>query len=828
MVLRDAVEVVAQSLERMRTVKSTVGGDVLDSMTRSEKERAIVRELVASGELHPALLPGESEVTVLSRMLMPIIPHLVPQRESQIVVNLIRELLAGGVLRPLAGLCTPKWVNKGILMTLSRLDLLQQCDVDSRIVQRFTRQAEEGSKNASVKAATPSRFKRWYEAQRERRRANLASNMRDIPIYDLKGLLDFDDVQLESGSVAQVPILGASLHDHIGYHDAQDHCGTCTMPQPMPEGRMGADRAESNTNGSPTNEYEAAGSSGHTSLAGSLQDAQPRAIRTDSAANVNPDDESDEWRPALWQRSDSWSSSHGTPRPVEERSAFETAFERRKRDAARSADEATPSASIPTELSLERRPHSRRVAAGIIGAETVSAPTGPYVAFAIKVRSAAGESWTVQRRYKNFERLHRRIRRKAGPAELKLPPKRLLASALSDRLVNDRRTMLDSYLKALLANEILASSGDVQDFLSQHSNEYAPSRESAKLKPVGGALSATTSQISTLPYTASAQGLVNVQDANKQPRISGDQSGAQLSTSQPERKSSTEVMLQQKAGRYRRRSTPMTNGNDEDGYEEDIDVISMCENQHVTNDGSSSHDGSEDDASDVGDTTAAAAAVATVAANDGDGNAELDDEALRFEDDEQFFQANTGKRTNAGLSAHILRLIDRVFCLRSIGAFQWAIYSIMHHVLSALHVDDRLDDLLGSQLASLRSEGSAVTGLRWLRDTLWPGGVWFQRAALPNDSEADLAMEADNTLHALLRLGEESAVVNNIIGRTRYRESIHDVYEMLQSPTFCAQIGYELTEVLLATLFPEHADTVVCEGGMRIPKVGTGTQRQKS
>lgn len=798
LILRDAVEVLARSLERMRKVKHAVGGDVLDSMTRSAKERAIVRELASSGMLHPALLPGESEVTVLSRMLTPIIPHLVPDNESQLVVHLTRELLSGSVLRPLAGLCTPKWVNKGILMTLAHLNLLEQCRVDNRIKQRFTEKHDhEPNTSTSIEAATPSRFKRWREAQRQRRRANLASNMRDIPIYDLKGILDTDDVQLDNTSsgtgYTSNPQTGTgrSLHDALEYGDADgSNFNKASFREQPPQ-------AVADTNSIPADNCafraSIASSDDGRSPANISQASSPKSgnlgyLRT-VPLDSDDDDDDDEQHCSWWRSTDPAKGGVGTPRPEHKSSAFEAASESRHRRAA-SADEETLSSSFESELKSTTVPHrSRRVAAGVVGAETVMASTGPYVVFTVRVRSVVGEIWTVYRRYKNFERLHRRIRNKAGPGELKLPPKRLLASALSDRLVSDRRAMLDSYLKAVLASDQLAVCEDVQDFLSQHSNQFAHARESKRLMPVSGVPSVMNAHVGSLPHTASAQGLVGLHDVPGQQRDSST-SLNKLSSSEPKESGGERLLLEQPQGTQP--NGPLLRADvDDEGYEEDSEVESHNDDQRT-------------------------AAVASSNEEQASSAEAFDESTFHLQSEPQIFASEYFSNTNAGLSAHLLRLVDRVFCLRSIGAFQWTLYSIMHHVLSALHIDDRLDDLLGSQLAALRTEQSVVKGLRWLRDSLWPGGVWFQRAALTEDSEADLAMEADNTRNALLRLGEESAVVNNIIGKQRYRESAHDVYEMLQSPTFCAQIGYELVEVMLSTLFPEFADHVICKGSGRM------------
>jgi hypothetical protein len=76
------------------------------------------------------------------------------------------------------------------------------------------------------------------------------------------------------------------------------------------------------------------------------------------------------------------------------------------------------------------------------------------VAYKVRVDDASG-SWTVSRRFRNFETLHRALRE--NPAyRLRLPAKRIFSQQHSVEFVEDRRSQLDAYLQSLLANPAVA------------------------------------------------------------------------------------------------------------------------------------------------------------------------------------------------------------------------------------------------------------------------------------------------------------------------------------------------------------------------------------
>jgi len=107
----------------------------------------------------------------------------------------------------------------------------------------------------------------------------------------------------------------------------------------------------------------------------------------------------------------------------------------------------------------------------------VSCPKGEVedgvVFYVVNFENAGGDSWSCLKRYSKFEELHsgllsescgRRI-----PTGLDLPPKRLKlwVSHVSPQFIEDRRCLLENYLKRLLKIPEIANSQPMLDFMKE-------------------------------------------------------------------------------------------------------------------------------------------------------------------------------------------------------------------------------------------------------------------------------------------------------------------------------------------------------------------------
>lgn len=119
------------------------------------------------------------------------------------------------------------------------------------------------------------------------------------------------------------------------------------------------------------------------------------------------------------------------------------------------------------------RPHLSGLRARVVAAELNTRGSKDYVMYQIRVADASGLEWTVSRRYRHFEVLHRQMKSKIQGYKLKLPPKRIFVHTPNVDFVHERQEALDSYLQALLAHPSRSSCvHEITEFLQAGSEVY--------------------------------------------------------------------------------------------------------------------------------------------------------------------------------------------------------------------------------------------------------------------------------------------------------------------------------------------------------------------
>jgi sorting nexin-13 len=205
----------------------------------------------------------------------------------------------------------------------------------------------------------------------------------------------------------------------------------------------------------------------------------------------------------------------------------------------------------------------------------------------------------------------------------------------------------------------------------------------------------------------------------------------------------------------------------------------------------------------------------------------------------------------AGISAPLYEMVDCLFQLQTRGFFRRQVFAVARQALS-LVAGEAIDSYLISQLARLRDQYTVGRIIASIQASLWPGGVFFwytptgrtQQAAAaawraaqaaatqeaasggsgaaaadggghtrptpmqperflepggPPPLDADEIREAVEA--ALLRRAPTTLV--RLIGKNAYASGMRDLFDMLQSPAFCQQLGYGVLEIAVVHLFPE-------------------------
>ncbi|KAL6972795.1 hypothetical protein U1Q18_026967 [Sarracenia purpurea var. burkii] len=107
----------------------------------------------------------------------------------------------------------------------------------------------------------------------------------------------------------------------------------------------------------------------------------------------------------------------------------------------------------------------------VLGANIVKSGSRTFAVYSISVMDINNNRWSIKRRFRHFEELHRRLK-EFPEYNLHLPPKRFLSTGLDVSVIQERCKLLHQYLKKLLQIPTISGSIEVWDFLSVDSQTY--------------------------------------------------------------------------------------------------------------------------------------------------------------------------------------------------------------------------------------------------------------------------------------------------------------------------------------------------------------------
>ncbi|KAJ6817241.1 uncharacterized protein M6B38_411855 [Iris pallida] len=111
---RDVIDLVGNQLDLYRKSQSDIGVDVMGTLSFEERDERLKQHLVASEELHPALISAESEYKVLQHIMGGLLALVMKSQEakSPLVRCISRELLTCLVMQPVINLASPAYINE--------------------------------------------------------------------------------------------------------------------------------------------------------------------------------------------------------------------------------------------------------------------------------------------------------------------------------------------------------------------------------------------------------------------------------------------------------------------------------------------------------------------------------------------------------------------------------------------------------------------------------------------------------------------------------------------------------------------------------------------
>ncbi|KAK9677114.1 hypothetical protein RND81_11G122300 [Saponaria officinalis] len=421
----------------------------------------------------------------------------------------------------------------------------------------------------------------------------------------------------------------------------------------------------------------------------------------------------------------------------------------------------------------------------VLGANVVRSSSSVFAVYSISVTDAENNSWSIKRRYRHFEELHRRL--KEYPVYcLHLPPKHFLSTGLDVHVIRERCKLLDEYLKKLMQLPTISGSIDVWDFLSIDSQTY------------------TFSSAFSIIETFSVKSLENQTNIHNS-------------------ESSIRNHLKPKKGHVEEKD-PSTwmNNNSADGFKTDLKVPG----KNPVNEYGKLPVGSSVDAEKrVQNNHPSVHAFGSQK----EGEEPKSDLLLDASDDPTF----PSEWVAPNLSGPILDLVDVIFQLQEGAWIRRKAFWVAKQVLQ-LGMGDALDDWLVEKIQRLRRGSVVASGINRLEQILWPDGIFITKhpkrqkppaSVTPSQSSSHnqfpdrtsspkeddlLKMAEEQEKEAMQRakfvyevmIDNAPAAVVSLVGSKEYEQCAKDLYYFIQSSVCLKQLIIDLLELVLLHAYP--------------------------
>ncbi|XP_059303197.1 uncharacterized protein LOC132055412 [Lycium ferocissimum] len=433
----------------------------------------------------------------------------------------------------------------------------------------------------------------------------------------------------------------------------------------------------------------------------------------------------------------------------------------------------------------------------VLSANIVKCGSKTFAVYSLSVTDVNNHSWSIKRRFRHFEELHRRLK-EYPEYNLHLPPKHFLSTGLDVQVIRERCKFLNAYLKKLLQLPTVSNCIEVWDFLSVDSQTYS--------------FSNSLSIIETLPLDLDD----TVHKVRKEPPpkiVQRTDITSSMGEDYAERKE--QVLMHHPVvdeSRFGKRFVPLappkrpTKGTFED---------------------------SSSDSDNVQTNKVSIPTMETTLKS-----AETNSRASHASS-ESFVDAPVDSSLPVewvppNVSAPVLDLVDVIFQLRDGGWIRRKAFWVAKQVLQ-LGMGDAFDDWLIEKIQRLRRGSVVAAGIRRVEQILWPDGIFITkhpRRQRPTPSASPSANSPHNqpptpssspTIEDIQKLEEMQqkeaerranlvyelmiekapAAVVGLVGHKEYEQCAKDLYYFIQSSVCLKLLVLDLVELILLSAFPE-------------------------
>ncbi|KAL7162453.1 hypothetical protein ACSBR2_042862 [Camellia fascicularis] len=434
----------------------------------------------------------------------------------------------------------------------------------------------------------------------------------------------------------------------------------------------------------------------------------------------------------------------------------------------------------------------------VLGANIVKSGSTTFAVYSISVTDINNNNWSIKRRFRHFEELHRRLK-EFPEYNLHLPPKHFLSTGLDVPIIQERCKLLDQYLKRLLQLPTISGSIEVWDFLSVDSQTYIFSNSISIIETLSVNLDNT-------PHERSREAQTALRTAQPLSSRREQQNAESKESASPVKHNfvAHESKLNTKAAVHspQKRSAKEFGKPFEDSASDSDNV-----NQRNTSPNRTSIKGSEGDKLQVSPQSLIDAST---------------DPTLPSE------------WVPPNLSVPILDLVDVIFQVNDGGWIRQKAFWVAKQVLQ-LGMGDAFDDWLIEKIQLLRRGTVVASGIRRVEQILWPDGIFLTKhpkRQRPNpsgttpqsspkvqpptpisspkkedtqqlDEQQQKEAERRAKLVHELMIDNAPAAIVGLVGRKEYEQCAKDLYYFLQSSVCLKHFAFDLLELLLLSAFPE-------------------------
>ncbi|KAL4036472.1 hypothetical protein IC575_000019 [Cucumis melo] len=863
---RDVVDLVGDHLDLFRRNQAAIGVDVMGTLSSEERDERLKHHLMASKELHPALVSPESEYKVLQRLMSGLLTSVLRPRETQcpVVRSIARELLTCLVVQPLMNFASPGCINELIecivLATRAENDSViggqqqtysSDLDKDRSSTAGFVHDEDMNKRNSSLNPGSGSELTKFNNKK------EISSDymFQDEPLQMRHG--DWGRA-LNAATQRRTEVLMPENLENMwtkgrNYKKKENKIIKVGASEPMASTKnYGSSIMQPATKTTARDEML---TGKHHSSTGPEEKAIVRrtpARHSDLLLTSKPGDKSKiAFQSSLELQKDS--SIDGkfianelkdvdnlTPTPASANkiqlkrsnstSALKTevSVEKHSTEGGRSiiSDFYGPNFGKHVEEPLSKSTSDMvsqkegllvpKLRSRVMGAYFEKLGSKSFAVYSIAVTDANNRTWFVKRRYRNFERLHRHLK-DIPNYTLHLPPKRIFSSSTEDAFVHQRCIQLDKYLQELLSIANVAEQHEVWDFLSVSSKNYSFGKSSSVMRTLAVNVDDAMDDI-VRQFKGVSDGLMRKVVGSTSP----DEACA---SSNYDRKFSfnSADLSRHVSARYNLEIA--NNMSDEEGEQIESKKCEKVSGWHSDNELHSKSfpprvikRGGESDRLVVDKKN-------NLELRSGTSHGGLSQISNHMEDPEGM----PPEWTPPNVSVPLLNLVDKIFQLNRRGWIRRQVLWISKQILQLI-MEDAIDDWIVRQIHWLRREDIIAQGIRWVQDVLWPNGIFFiqlRNAQIEDDSQSttsrtdggkspkpgsfELQLEAARRASDVKKMlfGGAPTPLVSLIGHNQYKRCAKDIYYFTQSTICVKQLGYGLLELLLISLFPELRNLIL-------------------